>query len=457
MAFEKIIFFIIRQRMKRLRKQLSNADQDFIKKQIEKLNPRKLNLIIKYNIVKGLKHAAENSPYYRKILPEFIKDLEFKNAESIFEKLPFTTSDKISENSEQFLAIPKSDVVSIHFTYGTTGGKKTIYNSKIDVDLINYSYSLGFLNCNIDKSDIAQICYSYGVWGLAGNIQRALLQKDIVVLPTGNYVNFEEQKEFIEKFNTTVLFGTPSYIYNLAREIDLAEENKKKMKAILVGGEGLPEHRRKIIEERLGGEVFINYGLNEVGGGIGSECRCHKGYHIFPNIFIEIIDPNTGKLVKKGEDGELIVSTLRREAMPLIRYRTGDITREIIGECECGLKLPRIDYLKGRADDRIIIGSAEKYYPITFDLLFDSIPEVKDYWIEISTKDEKDHLKIFILADSSTKKLEEKINEKLYSIDSIKIDIETTKTVNKPEIVFISELPKGAKRRRLVDKRKFLN
>lgn len=443
--------------MKKLRKKLTNANQEFIKKQIKRINPRTLNLILKYNIVTGLKHAAKNSPYYKKILPSLIKDLNFKTAETIIEKLPFTSSVEISENSEQFLAIPKSDVVSIHFTYGTTGGKKTIYNSKRDMDLINYSYSLGFLNCDIDNSDIAQICYSYGIWGLAGNIQRALLQKDIIALPTGNYVNFEEQKEFIEKFNTTVLFGTPSYIYNLAREINLSEENKKKMKAILVGGEGLPEHRRKIIVERLGGEVFINYGLNEVGGGIGSECRYHNGYHIFPNVVVEIVDPKTGELVKKGEYGELVVTTIRREAMPLIRYKTGDITREIIGECECGLKLPRIDYLKGRADDRIVIGSAEKYYPITFDLLFDSISEVKDYWIEISTKDEKDHLKIFVLAKKPSDKLQEKIMGKFYSIDSIKIDIETTKTVNIPEIIFIDELPKGAKRRRLVDKRKFLN
>jgi phenylacetate-CoA ligase len=322
---------------------------------------------------------------------------------------------------------------------------------------INYSYALGFLQCNIDSSDVAQICYSYGIWALAGNIQRALLSRDVIALPVGNYVKFEEHKQFIEKYNTTVLFGSPSYIYNLAREIELSEESKKRMKVIMVGGEGLPEHRRKIIEERLGGEVFINYGLNEVGGGIGSECPMHKGYHIFTNYIIEIIDPKTGKEVEKGKYGELVVTTIRREAMPLIRYRTGDITREIVGECECGLKLPRIDYLKGRADDRIVIGSAEKFYPITFDLLFDSIPEIKDYWIEIVTKDEMDHLKTFVLTDTPSDELKEKIIEKFYSIDAIKIDIETTKTVAKPEVIFIDKLPKGTKRRRLVDKRKFLN
>ena len=123
-------------------------------------------------------------------------------------------------------------------------------------------------------------------------------------------------------------------------------------------------------------------------------------------------------------------------------------------ECDCGLKLPRIDYLKGRADDRVVIGAAEKYYPIVFDKLFDSIPEVKDYWIEVVSENDRDSLKTYVSVDKPSEKLKEKILEKFYSLDSIKIDIETTKTVNKPDIIFIDKLPNSAKRRRLVDKRK---
>ena len=456
MVPDRILSFIIKNRMKRLRRQLSNIDLDTIKKQVEKFQFQKLELVKKYNLVNGLKHAAENSPFYKDKLPALIEGISFKTAVDTIPKLPFTTSLEISKDSEQFLAIPKDDVVNIHFTYGTTGGKKTIYNSRRDMGQINYSYNLGFMNCGIENTDIAQIVYSYGIWGLAENIQRALLSLGIITLSTGNYTNFQEQQQFIEKFGTTVIFGTPSYVYNLARESDLPQKNKEKMKAILVGGEGLPEHRRKIIEERLGGEVYINYGLNEVGGGIGSECSVHNGYHVFPTVHLEIIDPKTGELVDTEEYGELVVTTLTREAMPLIRYRTGDMTRMLDGDCDCGLKLPRIDYLKGRADDKVIIGAAEKYYPINFDLLFDSIPEIKDYWIEISTKNDKDALMIYVLADKPSKKLEEKIIETCYSLDSIKIDIETTKTLNEPEVVFIDKLPKGGKRRRLVDKRKFL-
>ncbi|NHK32184.1 MAG: hypothetical protein FK730_12575, partial [Asgard group archaeon] len=156
MAFEKILSVIVKRRLKKLQRKLTNADQEYIKKQLKRLNPRTLELIKKYFTLTTLKHAAENSPYYKKILPPLIKELNFKNAVELIEKLPFTTSTEISENAEQFLAIPKSDVTYIHFTYGTTGGKKTIYNSKRDMGAINYSYALGFLQCNIDSSDIAQ-------------------------------------------------------------------------------------------------------------------------------------------------------------------------------------------------------------------------------------------------------------------------------------------------------------
>ncbi|MHA1556015.1 MAG: phenylacetate--CoA ligase family protein [Candidatus Heimdallarchaeota archaeon] len=360
MTSQKILTYFINRKLRRFRRLIDKLNLSKVHREISTYSIKNIELSMRVNAINILRHSAKNSPYYREILPEYIKNLNRKNVYSIIRKLPFTTSAAVSENSKHFLAIPKSEVISVHFTYGTTGNKKTIYNSRNDLQRLKYSYALGIINCDIDSSDIAQIVYSYGVWALASHIQDALKILEIVVLPTGNYMNFEGQKKFIEEFDTTVIFGTPSYVYNLAKEIDLSEENKEKMKAIMMGGEGLPEHRRKIIEERLGGEVFLNYGLNEFGGGIGSECKAHSGYHIFPSSILEIIDPQTGELVEDGEWGELVLTSLSREAMPLIRYRTGDVSRIITGKCECGVKLPRIDYIRGRADDRVIIGAAEK-------------------------------------------------------------------------------------------------
>ena len=456
MVLDSFKSFIIEKRLQKIRKDLMDINLEKVRKLINNTNMSLVELGKKHNLIKSLKHCAKNSPFYQNKLPSKIFDLTYNNVYDFIEKLPFTTSNDMSQNSEQFLAIPLSEVAGVHFTYGTTGGKKTIYNAKLDLDLINFSYTLGFINCGISYDDIAQIVYSFGIWGLATNIYNVLRQLGIIALPVGNYASFQEQKSFIEKFGTTFLIGTPSYVYNLSREIELSQKSKEKMKAIMVGGEGLPEHRRKIIEENLGGEVFINYGLNELGGGIGSECKMHNGYHIFTNVYYEIIDPKTGIPVDDEEYGELVLTSLTRKAMPLIRYRTGDITRKIEGECDCGLKLSRIDYLKGRADDRIIIGAAEKYYPIVFDQILDPIKEIKDYWIEVEKENEKDSLTIFVLTDRPSEKLETKIKEALYSNSAIKIDITTTKTVNEPKIRFIDKLPnRDVKRRRLVDKRKF--
>ncbi|MFW9922882.1 MAG: phenylacetate--CoA ligase family protein, partial [Candidatus Thorarchaeota archaeon] len=431
---------IIENRLNKQFKQLSKPDIEYVKKQIEKIKFKRLAVAKKHNFIKSIKHTALNSPYYRDKISEIVKDINYNNALSKLPQLPFTTSKEVSDNSEIFLAIPKEDVAGVHFTYGTTGGKKTIYNSKKDLNMINFSYTLGFINCGLTTKDVVQIMYSFGIWGIATYISNALSNIGILTLPIGNYCSFQEQQYYMEKFNTTTMFGTPSYVYNLSKEINLPEKNKEHMKAILVGGEGLPKHRREIIEQRLGGELFLNYGLNEFGGGIGSECKAHNGYHIFTNTYHEIIDPKTGDPVEKEEYGELVLTSISREAMPLIRYRTGDITREIEGECDCGLRLPRIDYLKGRADDRVIIGTAEKYYPIVFDKLLDPIKEIKDYWIDVIRENDKDSININVLTNKPSEDLRQTIIEKIYTNDSLRIDITTTKTVNEPNIIFQEEL-----------------
>ncbi|MHA1442057.1 MAG: hypothetical protein ACTSPK_09370, partial [Candidatus Heimdallarchaeota archaeon] len=147
MVFDKLSMFLIKRRIDRMVNKLSGADQAYIAKQLHKLNPKTLAIAEKYYVYTGLLHAAENSPYYQKTLPQHLDGMTLSNARSYIEKLPFTTTTELSKDSEQFLAIPKSDVVSVHFTYGSTGNKKTLYNSKRDAATIDYSYKLGFLLC----------------------------------------------------------------------------------------------------------------------------------------------------------------------------------------------------------------------------------------------------------------------------------------------------------------------
>ena len=392
------------------------------------------------------------------MLSPLLPGLNLRNAYSAIDKLPFTPSEDIKNKPEEFLTIPKEEIAAYHFTAGTSGARKTIYVSKNDLDLINYSYSLGYIFAEIDRTDVVQIVYSFGIWQLGELVRDALNRIGIVSLPTGNYLDYEEQKNYIEQFGTSVLVGTPSYIHNLAQEINLSQASKKRMKAVLLGGEDLSNTRRKVIEENLGGEVFLNYGLMEVGGGVGSECKSHRGYHIFPSVHLEIIDPKTYEPVGDHEFGEIVLTTLNREAMPLIRYRTGDISRLISGDCDCGLKLPILDYIKGRIDDRITLGTAEKYYTEDFDKLFDDIKDIKDYQIFVTRDKGRDLLKISIATNKTSEDLRRKILEKLYSIPSIQLDVFQTKTIQEPEITFINKFSdQKEKRRRLVDKRESEN
>ncbi|MBD3190746.1 MAG: AMP-binding protein [Candidatus Heimdallarchaeota archaeon] len=455
MVFDKIKSFVIQKRLAQLRKKVSIISPSELAQLIPKLTWEKIRKVQKYNLMKTLEHAAEHSPFYRGKLSPLTNNLSLSTAFSSFKSIQwFTTPEAVSQKPEQFLAIPPSEVTAIHFSAGTTGDNKKIYLSKEDLGKIPVNYSLGFLNCGLTTQDVAQIMYSYGIWQLGSLYEEALRRLGILCLPVGNHVNFQKQESFIEEFGTSIITGTPSYVYNLAREIDLSSEARDRMKAILLGGERLSSKRRTIIESKLGGEVFMGYGLMEFGGGIASECKAHEGYHLFSNVLPEIVDLKTGNPVAEEEYGELVLTTLDREAMPLIRYRTGDITRFIEGDCECGLALLRIDEIKGRVDDRITIGTAEKYYPIVFDNLFDTIEEVTDYQLEVLRENGKDVLKLKVLTENPSKQLSEKITSKIYEITSLQLDIEKTQTLKEPQIEFIDNIAWAeGKRKRVIDRR----
>lgn len=455
MVMDKIKSFVIQKKLAQLRRKVSTITPSELNQLIPKLTRRKIREVQSYNLMKTLKHAAEDSPFYREKLAPLTNNLSLSNIFSSFKKIQwFTTPEAVSEKPEQFLAIPPSEVSAIHFSAGTTGANKKIYLSKGDLSKIPVNYSLGFLNSGLTTQDVAQIMYSYGIWQLGSLYEDALRRLGILCLPIGNHVNFQKQKSFIEEFGTSVITGTPSYVYNLAQAIELSREARERMKVILLGGERLPAKRRTIIESKLGGEVFMGYGLMEFGGGIASECKMHEGYHLFTNVLPEIVDLKTGEPVENEEYGELVLTTLDREAMPLIRYRTGDITRFIEGECACGLKLLRIDDIKGRVDDRLTIGTAEKYYPIVFDNLFDTIEGVKDYQLEISRENGKDVLKAKVLAENPSKRLSKEILTKFYEITSLQLDIKKTQTVEEPQIEFIDNIAwREGKRKRVIDRR----
>ncbi|MHA1409565.1 MAG: phenylacetate--CoA ligase family protein [Candidatus Odinarchaeia archaeon] len=446
--------FVIGRKLKKLRKKMWGLNCGEAREKLNKINWNILDKIVKYKLLKTLKHVDENSPAYRGKIQEFLTATSLEKVTSIIEKLSFTTPDEISKHPERFLSIPYSEVVGFHFTAGTTGERKKLYLSKIDLEQVIYNYYLGLLMHNLNHDDVVQIMYSFGIWQIGNLYQQALNRIGVKSLPTGNSIGFDEQLKFIKDFNTTTIVGTPSYVYQFARSVELPTKNRDKIKRIILGGEHLVRKRREVIEKELGGEVFLAYGMMEFGGGIASECEEHSGYHLMTSIYPEIVDVKTGEPVEKEEYGELVLTSLDKHAMPLVRYRTRDITRILDGECECGLNLTMIDYVKKRADDRITIGTAEKYYPIVFEELFDRIPEVKDYQIEITKIEERDAILVKVIASKPSHKLKSQIIKEFYEINSLRTDIEKTKTVTAPEIIFVNTLQNnGVKRRCIIDMR----
>ncbi|MFX0097881.1 MAG: phenylacetate--CoA ligase family protein [Candidatus Hodarchaeota archaeon] len=454
MVIDNLKCFIIERRLNKLRKRLWNLKFSDITNQIKKVDSKILEEIQKFKLLKTLKHSAENSPFYREKVKHVIPRIGLNRVFSLIDEVPFTTPDDVSKRHNSFLSVPYSDVVAFHFTAGTTGKSKRLYLSKSDLEMVIYNYYLGLLSSELEKTDVAQIMYSFGIWQLGNLYQQALNKMGVKCLPTGNHISFEEQSEYIKDYDVSFIAGTPSYVYQFSREVDLLTSSREKMKTIQMGGEHLSQRKRSYIEGKIGGEIFLAYGLMEFGGGIGSECKNHQGYHVLTTVYPEIVDLNNGEPVENEEFGELVLTSLDREAMPLLRYRTRDITRFVDGECDCGLKLQLIDYIKGRCDDRVTIGTAEKYYPIVFEELFDDIHEVNDFQIEISKTNGRDHLNVYVKAKNPSENLKAKIIGKLYEISSLKMDVENTKTVSAPQILFTEEMSHGIKKRSVIDKRR---
>ncbi|WEU40492.1 MAG: AMP-binding protein [Candidatus Odinarchaeum yellowstonii] len=451
---EKLVAYLIGKRLQNLRRKLSCLDSSNSEKIFRKINRKILDKILRYKLYKTLKHSITNSPFYRKSLSTFSKEINLKNCLNLIEKLSFTYPSDISRMPELFLAVPLSEIVAYHFTAGTTGKRKILYVTRQDLDLIYYNYSLGFYWSGVVRSDVAQVMFSFDIWQLGLLFEEAFRRMGVKTIPSGNFISFLEQKNFIEDYNVSVLAGTPSYMYQLAREIDLSTQAKERIKNIFLGGEGVSKMRRRYIQDKLGGEIFLGYGLMEFGGGVASECRQHNGFHISSNVIPEIVDVKTGERVCEEEYGELVLTSLDREGTPLIRYRTGDVTRFLEGDCDCGLPLWRIDYIKGRLDDRVTVGTAEKYYPAVFEELLESVEGVINFQIEVTKLNGKDNLRILVKSVNDTSEIKKRILEKMYSISTLRNDIEKTKTINPLQIVFVDNLEDYPKRKIILDKRR---
>ena len=318
-------------------------------------------------ITRLLRDIKERSPFYARKFEGI--DLSHIRTQEDFERLPFTDKADLREAYPLGLAaVPRKDIVRIHSSSGTTGTPVVIPYTARDVEDWAVMFERCYRMAGVTEDDVVQITPGYGLWTAGIGFQAGCERLGAMALPMGPG-NTDKQLRMMEDMGTTVLCATSSYALLLAEEIkSRGIKDRLRLRKGVIGSERWGEKMRNEIASDLGVEFYDIYGLTEIyGPGIGISCDYRNGIHMWDDyIYFEIIDPQTGETVPDGTVGELVITTLRKEGAPLIRYRTHDLTRIVPGECPCGSRFPRIDIIVGRTDDMIKVKGCNMF-PAQFD------------------------------------------------------------------------------------------
>lgn len=386
-----------------------------------------------------LRHMVEKAyarvPFYKKKFDEAgIRPSDITSLSDI-EKIPFTTKNDMREEYPFGLfAEPMKNVVRVHASSGTTGKPVVAGYTKSDLD--NWSTAIARLAtaAGVSDEDIAQISFGYGLFTGGFGLHYGLEKIGTTIVPMSSG-NTQKQIMLMQDFGTTTLIATPSYamyISEVIEEMQLPKSNFK-LKYGLFGSEGMSEEMRATLEKRFGALVTTNYGLTEVSGpGVSGECEYKCGQHINEDMFyVEIIDPNTGNVMPYGEKGEVVITTLTKEAMPVLRYRTRDISYLIPEPCRCGRTTWRLANIEGRTDDMLIIKGVN-VFPSQIESVVLGFPQVSpNYQLIVRRKNMLDNLEVVVeLVDGSLlekfseiERLEKQISEKIHSVLGLRVKL----------------------------------
>ena len=351
-----------------------------------------------------VRHAYNGSPVYRQKLDEAGVGPDGIRSLDDLRRLPFTTSKDLQEGYPfPLLSVPHEDVVRIHASSGTTGKRKVLCYSRKDVEDWAHFFARCYEMAELTPADRVQIAVGYGVWTAGVGFQLGCERFGAMAVPAGPG-NMDMQCEFLEDFQSTAMCCTASMGLLMAEEVNRRGlRDKISLRTMIFGSERSSDAMRKRIQDLLGVEQLYDIpGMTELyGPGTGLDCRHHAGIHYWADYYIlEILDPDTLEPVPEGEVGEMVVTTLAKEAVPLIRYRTRDLTKLIPGRCECGSILPRHDRILGRSDDMIIF-RAVNIYPGQVDHVLSGIEGIgSEYQIVLDRKDDgRDYMTLRVERD----------------------------------------------------------
>ena len=365
-------------------------------KELETLPRADLEKLQLERLMNSLRQAAK-SPYYGKC-PQIAKALsEGISSLEQFRELPFTTKATLREDYPWgMLAADKREVVRLHSSSGTTGNPTVVYHNRHDLASWANLMARSLYTAGVRDTDVFQNISGYGLFTGGLGFQYGVERLGCLSIPAGAG-NSQRQIKLMRDFGTTVAHAIPSYLgrlFEVFTEEKLDPRRDTRLHTLVIGAEPHTEEHRQRIQEMFGVKAYNSFGLSEMNGpGVAFECTEQNGLHVWEDAYIvEIINPHTLQPVPDGEIGELVMTTLDRQAMPVIRYRTRDLTRILPGPCPCGRTHRRLDRISGRSDDMFIIKGCN-VFPMQVEGVLMKLPEVgEDYRILLDTLADQDEM-----------------------------------------------------------------
>lgn len=429
---------------------------EYLHPQFEALSREELQKLQLERLQATVRHCM-NSPFYKQRFEQCgIKPEDIQSLDDI-RKIPFTTKQDLRDTYPFGMAsVPLTKCVRLHSSSGTTGNPTVILHTQKDLDEWANAVARCLWMVGLRPDDVFQNSSGYGMFtgGLGFQYGAERLGALTVPAAAGNSLR---QIKFIKDFGTTAIHAVPSYVtrlYEVMQQEGVDPRRDTKLKVLAIGAEPHSEEQRKRIEEMLGVKAYNSFGMSEMcGPGVGFECKEQNGLHFWEDYYIvEIVDPETLEPVPDGEIGELVLTTLNREAMPLLRYRTRDLTRVLGRTCPCGRNHIRLDRMKGRSDDMMVLRGVN-IFPIQIEKILMQFDELaSNYLITLTTDDDNDNMTVEVEL--------EKFNDDYAHLQKLEKEIRRRL---KDEILltpFVKLVPKGTlpvsegKAVRVVDKRK---
>ena len=367
-----------------------------------------------------VRHAARGAEFFRERIPD---PAAIRTVEDLA-RLPLTTKEELREAYPfGWTCVPLDEVVRIHASTGTTGRRIVATYTRRDLEDWADMFARCYQFAGVTPQDRVQITPGYGLWTAGIGFQAGVERLGAMCVPTGPG-NLDLQFEMIRDFSSSVICATSSFGLLLAEEAHKRGlAGQLSLRVAILGSERWGEAMRRRIEDLLGVETFDIYGFTELyGPGTGIDCSRHEGIHYWDDYYaVEVVDPVSGRVLPAGEEGELVVTTLRKEAQPLVRYRTHDLSRILPEPCPCGSPYPRIDRITGRSDDMFKVRGVQ-IYPAMVDGVLARMEGIgSEYQVLLSREEGRDRMLVRVEVETATA---EQIGERLRVALGVRPDVE---------------------------------